>query len=160
MTSQNAFSDRLSPLGFNFFLMFIVDLMHDFELGTWRAIFVHFLRILDSVDANLLIELDRRWEVIFVGCSSLKYLEISSFRELPNFGDSIRKFTSNASEMKKLAARDLENLLQVCLKHFCLFIDTFIMIFSALYPCLKVFYLNPTTAESSNYFFYWHTGTH
>jgi hypothetical protein len=40
--------------------MFLVDLMHDFEIGGWRAIFMHLLRILDSVDANLSIELDRR----------------------------------------------------------------------------------------------------
>jgi hypothetical protein len=63
MISQNAFSDRLSPLGFNFFLMFIVDLMHDFEIGSWRAIFIHLLRLLNSVDASLLTELDRRWEL-------------------------------------------------------------------------------------------------
>ena len=97
--------------------MFVIDLMHDFELGSWRMIFVHLLCILDSVDANHLTELDCRWELIFVDCPSLTHLEISSFRELPNFGDSIRKFTSNASEMKKLAARDLENLLQVCLQY-------------------------------------------
>ena len=34
--------------------------MHDFELGAWRAIFIHLLRILDCLDPNLLIELDRR----------------------------------------------------------------------------------------------------
>jgi hypothetical protein len=88
------------------------------------------------------------------------YLEISSFRELPNFGDSIRKFTSNASEMKKLAARDFENLLQVCLNIGALFSNIFIAIFSALSLSLKASYRNPTTAESSNYFFYLHTGMH
>jgi len=40
---QNAFSDRLAGLGFNFFLMLVVDLMHEFELGVWKAIFVHLL---------------------------------------------------------------------------------------------------------------------
>ena len=88
------------------------------------------------------------------------YLEISSFRELPNFGDSIRKFTSNASEMKKLAARDLENLLQVCFNISALFSNIFIVIFSVLSPFLKASYPNPTTAESSNYFFYLPTGMH
>jgi hypothetical protein len=57
---QNAFSDRLAPLGHDFFSMFVVDLMHDFELGDWRGVFIHLLRILDAVDAKLLIELDRR----------------------------------------------------------------------------------------------------
>jgi hypothetical protein len=40
--------------------MFVVDLMHDVEIGDWRALFVHLLRILDAVDAKLSIELDRR----------------------------------------------------------------------------------------------------
>ena len=35
---------------------------------------------------------------------------------MPSFGrDTIRRFVSNCSEMKKMAARDFENLLQVCL---------------------------------------------
>lgn len=36
------------------------------------------------------------------------------FRQIPTFGNStIRNFANNASEMKKLAARDFEDLLQV-----------------------------------------------
>lgn len=36
------------------------------------------------------------------------------FRDMPTFGrDSIRRFTNNVSELKKLGARDYENLLQV-----------------------------------------------
>jgi len=57
---QNAFSERLSPSGFNLFRMLLPDLMHEFELGVWRAIFIHLLRILQSVDEQLLVELDRR----------------------------------------------------------------------------------------------------
>lgn len=38
----------------------------------------------------------------------------SSYRKMPTFGrDTIRKFNNNASGMKKLAARDFEDLLQV-----------------------------------------------
>jgi hypothetical protein len=38
----------------------------------------------------------------------------TSYRQVPTFGrDTIRKFSNNASEMKKLAARDFEDLLQV-----------------------------------------------
>lgn len=36
-----------------------------------------------------------------------------SFRKIPAFGSTIRHFLGNASEMKKLAARDFEDLLQV-----------------------------------------------
>lgn len=39
---------------------------------------------------------------------------IISYRAVPTFGrDVIRKFSSNSSEMKQLAARDFEDLLQV-----------------------------------------------
>jgi hypothetical protein len=34
--------------------------MHEFELGVWKAIFLHLLRILEAEDPFLLIELDRR----------------------------------------------------------------------------------------------------
>jgi hypothetical protein len=57
---QNAFSNQLSQFGFNFYDIFVVDLMHDFELGGWRALLIHLLRILDLLDGNLLMELDRR----------------------------------------------------------------------------------------------------
>lgn len=41
-------------------------------------------------------------------------LFIFRYRQMPTFGSStIRMFSNNASEMKKLAARDFEDLLQV-----------------------------------------------
>ena len=45
---KNAFSDKLSALGFNLFLMLVVDLLHEFELGVWKAVFIHLLRILGT----------------------------------------------------------------------------------------------------------------
>jgi hypothetical protein len=41
--------------------MLLVDLMHEFELGVWKALFIHLLRILTAVSKNLVHELDRRW---------------------------------------------------------------------------------------------------
>jgi hypothetical protein len=39
---------------------------------------------------------------------------LSRYRDMPTFGrDTIRRFTNNVSEMKQLAARDWEDLLQV-----------------------------------------------
>jgi hypothetical protein len=58
---QNAFSKRLSHLGFNLFPMFVVDLMHEFELGVWKALFIHLLRILHAANKDLIHELDRRY---------------------------------------------------------------------------------------------------
>jgi len=41
-----------------------------------------------------------------------------SYRQIPTFGqDTIRRFTANASAMRKLGARDFEDLLQVFLFH-------------------------------------------
>lgn len=34
--------------------------MHESELGGWKALFIQLLRILESLDENLLIELDWR----------------------------------------------------------------------------------------------------
>jgi len=43
---QSAFSAQLKHLGFNFYSLFIPDLLHEFELGVWKAVFTHLLRIL------------------------------------------------------------------------------------------------------------------
>lgn len=44
----------------NFFNIFPVDLMHEVEIGVWKALLIHLLRILESVNENLLHEFDRR----------------------------------------------------------------------------------------------------
>jgi hypothetical protein len=58
---QNAFSSKLTQFGFCMFLMLVVDLMHEFELGVWKAVFIHLLRILDCQNESLKHELDRRY---------------------------------------------------------------------------------------------------
>ena len=58
---QNTFSERLSPLGFNLFVMFLLDIMHEFELGVWRALLIHLLHILQAADKTLVHELDHRY---------------------------------------------------------------------------------------------------
>ena len=58
---QNAFSKRLSHLLFDFFKILVVDLLHEFEIGVWKATFIHMLRILQAHDAKLLAELNRRY---------------------------------------------------------------------------------------------------
>jgi hypothetical protein len=52
------------------FVMFLVDLMHEVELGIWRALFTHLLRILNAVDKSLLHELDRRYVHSFLQMST------------------------------------------------------------------------------------------
>jgi hypothetical protein len=112
---QNAFSSKLAQFGFCLYPMLVVDLMHEFELGVWKAVFIHLLRILDCESENLKHELDRRYVY-------LKLLEAVNhmafrFREIPPFGrDGVRKTTSNRSELKKMTAHDYEDMLQVGLE--------------------------------------------
>ena len=57
---QNAFSHRLSQFGFNLFSVFLVDFMHEIELGVWRSLFIHLLRILEC-GIGLINKLDWRF---------------------------------------------------------------------------------------------------
>lgn len=61
-STQNAFAETLGPLGLDHFLMLVVDLLHEFELGVWKAIFTHLIRILYAAGpgGRLVAELDRR----------------------------------------------------------------------------------------------------
>lgn len=61
ITRQNAFSDRLSQFGFDIHKALLPDFMHEVELGGWKALFIHLLRMLESLDEHLLIELDQRY---------------------------------------------------------------------------------------------------
>ncbi|RXW14632.1 hypothetical protein EST38_g11221 [Candolleomyces aberdarensis] len=99
--TNNAFSDRLFHFSFNFFDMLVTDLLHEVELGVWKALFLHLLRLLESISNSLASELDNR------------------YRQIPSFGkDTIRRFTNNVSETKQLAARDYEDLLQCAIPAF------------------------------------------
>ncbi|KAI0080905.1 hypothetical protein K474DRAFT_1576474, partial [Panus rudis PR-1116 ss-1] len=99
--TKNAFSEKLSDLGFNLFTMLVVDLMHEFELGVWKATFMHLIRMLISVGGNVVQEFNSR------------------YRQVPSFGRStVRKFHTNVSSLKKLAARDYEDILQCAIPVF------------------------------------------
>ncbi|KAG2113778.1 uncharacterized protein F5147DRAFT_770419 [Suillus discolor] len=93
--TSNSFSDHLGPLGFNIFRVLVVDLLHEFEIGVWKSLFIHLLCIIVAQDRSLVHVLDHR------------------YRETAMFGqDTIRKFAANSSEMKQMAARNFEDLLQ------------------------------------------------
>lgn len=100
--------------------MLAVDILHDWEIGAWKATFIHLIRILYAADAAQVNTLDARCV-----CSLKKQYFVTgftfknSFRSTPTFGrDTIRKFSANSSEMKKLAARDYEDILQVSAVNF------------------------------------------
>ena len=57
---QNTFLERLGAFSFCVFVMLVVDLLHEFELGIWKAILSHLLRMLESLKGDKLHELDQR----------------------------------------------------------------------------------------------------
>ncbi|KAH9903884.1 uncharacterized protein BXZ73DRAFT_111380 [Epithele typhae] len=93
--ARNAFSTRLNAFGFDVYRILVPDLMHEFELGVWKSTLTHLLRL-----------------VIALGGDNIQTLD-SRFSQVPTFGRStIRPFGSNMSGLKKLAARDYEDILQ------------------------------------------------
>ena len=60
MIQQNAFSERLSPLGFNLYSILLPNFMHEVELGGWKAVFIHLLRMLESISEERLVKLNRQ----------------------------------------------------------------------------------------------------
>ncbi|KAG2052923.1 hypothetical protein BDR06DRAFT_1009062 [Suillus hirtellus] len=99
----NQFVRKLGPFGLNPFRMLVVDFMHEIELGTWKALFTHLVRLLYALPGG-------SWLV-----ATLDY----RFCQVPTFGNGvIRKFANNTSEMKKLAARDFEDILQCAIPVF------------------------------------------
>ncbi|KAG6808360.1 hypothetical protein H0H92_004378, partial [Tricholoma furcatifolium] len=92
---RNAFSRLLLPNGENFYNLFVVDVLHEIELGVIKHTFAHLIRMLYTLGAGSVAQLDR------------------NYRRISTFGRStIRKFSNNVSEMKKLAGRDFEDILQ------------------------------------------------
>ncbi|TEB32984.1 hypothetical protein FA13DRAFT_1627246 [Coprinellus micaceus] len=101
VVAQNAFSDKLSALGFDLYNMIAPDILHEVEIGVWKDLFLHLLRLLEAVGVGNMDALNSR------------------FRQIPSFGrDTIRRFPHNVSAMKQLGARDFEDLLQCSLPAF------------------------------------------
>lgn len=93
--------------------MFVVDLLHEFELGVWKAVFAHLLRLLYAQGGSGIQKINERYgKSVFLDRCLCNHK--SRYRDIPTFGhDTIRKFVKNVSGMSKLAARDFEDLLQV-----------------------------------------------
>ncbi|CUA67885.1 Maltodextrin phosphorylase [Thermococcus litoralis DSM 5473] [Rhizoctonia solani] len=100
--TMNAFSRRLSPriFKFNIFETFVVDQLHEIELGVWKSLFQHLLRLLHLGGSRNVAEFNER------------------FRSVPTFGSVIRMFSDDVASMGRLAARDFEDILQCCIPVF------------------------------------------
>ena len=85
-----------NELGLDYHKLFVVDLLHEFELGVWKAIFSHLMWILHTIGGDVVQNLNKR------------------YRQVPAFDrGAMRRFTGNPSAMRKLVAWDFEDLLQV-----------------------------------------------
>ena len=87
--------------------------MHEYELGIWKHVFTHLIRMLYTYGSSMLAELNCRYECIWL-VSQTNTDKLSRYCQISPFGCStIRKFRNDVSTMKNLAARDFEDLLQV-----------------------------------------------
>ncbi|KZT08265.1 uncharacterized protein LAESUDRAFT_649821 [Laetiporus sulphureus 93-53] len=66
--SRSAFSIHLSEFGFDFYPMFVVDLMHEFELGVWKAILTHLLQIFYAEGNNTIQRFNKRHVLTVLHC--------------------------------------------------------------------------------------------
>jgi hypothetical protein len=48
------------PSQLNKYKMFVVDLLHELELGVWKAIFTHLIRLLENFGKGKVQELNER----------------------------------------------------------------------------------------------------
>ncbi|KAG6808787.1 hypothetical protein H0H92_002888 [Tricholoma furcatifolium] len=92
---ENAFSSLLLSAKQNYFDLFVPDLMHEIELGVWKQIFTHLVRMLHTYGPRAITTLDSRYRLI-----------------TPFGRSTIRKFHNNVSELKSFSAQNFEDLLQ------------------------------------------------
>lgn len=77
------------------------------------ATFKHLLRLLFALGEDRIQTLNERYDGIHI---LTKYYvpNLHRYRQIPTFGrGTIRRFGRNASDLKKMAGRDYEDLLQV-----------------------------------------------
>ena len=58
---QNTFSEKLFEFGLNFYMLFMVDLLHEFELGVWKQVFIHLICLLTALGPDAVATLNERY---------------------------------------------------------------------------------------------------
>ena len=71
--AQSAFSTRLGDLGHVSYEILAPDLVHEFELGVWKKIFEHLLRLLHKQGPAKVQEFNRRCERSLLASASHSY---------------------------------------------------------------------------------------
>src|SRR6266581_1198715 len=98
MSLNLACGSLFSPISCAFSILWVQSMYRNLIIGTYR-----FSDSLNLITPRL-----------------IRYI---SFQQIAPFGSTIRRFTHNVADLKKLAARDFEDILQVCLfpvpSHIC-----------------------------------------
>lgn len=91
-----------------------MDVLHEVELGLFKMVFAHLIRIIDTLGSDEMRQVNQRCDHTMPD-SRTSFLIFTRYSRVPSFGSSgsgIRKFATNVTEMKKLAGRDFEDLIQ------------------------------------------------
>ncbi|KAI6122721.1 hypothetical protein EDD16DRAFT_1691796 [Pisolithus croceorrhizus] len=97
----NSFAEMLGPLGWDIFTMFTVDLLHKFELGVFKSVFRHLLRLLHAINLDAINILN------------------AHFHEICSFGKgSIWQFSPDVSDIHHCIAWHFQNVLQCAIPAF------------------------------------------
>ena len=139
--------------------MLVVDLLHEFELGVWKSILVHLLRIVDSLKGAVLAELDRRWVSSFhIAVSLLKLIMVEDsvrclhLDRIP-FGVSIRTSRSWGDWRLEISKTYYK------LVSFSNLLCSMWLVYSVLSPFLQPCCQIPTTYRCYAYCLYFVIGT-
>jgi hypothetical protein len=52
--------------------MLVPDVLHEIELGVWKALFTHLMRIIQDDDINQIAELDSRYVYVLISRRTLQ----------------------------------------------------------------------------------------
>ncbi|KAG6913485.1 hypothetical protein DXG01_006495, partial [Tephrocybe rancida] len=101
---QNAFAEALKEFEFNHHEMLVVDILHEWEVGVWKSVLIHLIRLVHELQANHVSLLDTRlMDVLFV-CTTwhcLAKLRLHTDKTLQmldvmtvSLGDTLRNFVA------------------------------------------------------------------
>ncbi len=67
---------KLAAFGFNVYQIFVPDLMHEFELGMWKAVLTHLIRILIAAGGDLVQQFDQRSDIQLIVLTVINLIDV------------------------------------------------------------------------------------
>lgn len=141
--------------------MFTVDLLHEIELGVWKSLLTHLVRILFGLGADVVAKFNHRFVFSRIYAQKSSHM-CQRFRQVPTFCNStIRKFSNDVASLSRLAARDFEDILQVSRKVLIPVTIRYLTppLSSVVFPFLKACCPSRLTLKCSNFCSLFHIGT-